>query len=256
MSYKNGRLPIKWKIALIVPVSKGYGDYRPISLTSCLCKCMVRLILNKLIYVVGDQLPPNLFGFIKGKSSSHCVIKVLSNFDAKCRVFIDLKGAFDRANSQVILEELVGKGIKGKLLQRIESYPSGRKAKVLFQGHTSEDMDLELGTPQGGVLSPFLFNILMDKTARHDFPGGTQIILYADDIVIQYVNACVMKAALAQLQNLCLYTRLVINEHKSKCQTQAVDSGFVINGKELEKVNSYKYLGIFTGFNKNHDEIC
>ena len=69
------------------------------------------------MYIIGDQLSPNVFGFIKGKSTSDCVIRVLSNSDAKCRAFIDLKGAFDRANSQVILEELVGKGVKGKLLQ-------------------------------------------------------------------------------------------------------------------------------------------
>ena len=256
LSYENGRLPIRWKIALIVPVSKGNGDYRPISLTSCLCKCMERLILNRLTYIIGDQLSPNLFGFIKGKSTSDCVIKVLSNSDAKCRAFIDLKGAFDRANSQVILEELVGKGVKGKLLQWIESYLNGRKAKVCYQGCESEEMDLELGTPQGGVLSPILFNVLMDKIARHNFPKGTQILLYADDIVIQCINARVMNMALAELQNLCLHMGLVINEQKSKCQTQMIAScSFIINGKQLENVTSYKYLGMYIGFNKTNDEI-
>ena len=257
LSYENGRLPIKWKIALIVPVPKGNGEYRPISLTSCLCKMMERLILNRLLFVIGDQLSHNLYGFIKGKSTSDCVIKVLSNPDVKCRAFVDLKGAFDRANGDVILEELVNKGVRGKLLRWLDGYLSNRKAKVWCQGCESDEMSMELGTPQGGVLSPMLFNILMDKIARHSFPKGTQIIIYADDIVIQCVDENTMKNALAELQNLCLHMGLIVNENKSKFQSRMIQSGctFVLNGTELEKVSSYKYLGMYICFNKSIDEI-
>lgn len=256
LSYMNGRLPIKWKIALIVPVPKGNGDFRPISLTSCMCKMMERLILNRLMYVIGDQLSHNLYGFLKEKSTSDCIIKVLSNSDAKCRVFVDLKGAFDRANADVILEELVSKGVKGKLLKWLDSYLSDRKAKAWFQGSRSDEMKLDLGTPQGGVLSPMLFNVLMDKIARHVFPINTQIIVYADDIVIQCNDENKLRLALAELQNLCMHMGLVINENKSKYQSRMMNGcDLKLNGIRLEKVQSYKYLGMYIGFNKYKDEI-
>ncbi|XP_068223991.1 uncharacterized protein [Palaemon carinicauda] len=133
LCFENGKLPIKWKLALLVPVPKSKGEYRP--------------ILNRLLFVIGDQFSQNLYGFIKGKCTTDCVLRVLCNSSVECKAFIDLKGAFDRANKDVILEELVNKGIKGSLLRWIESYLSERRAKVWIQGHESEEMDMELGTP-------------------------------------------------------------------------------------------------------------
>ena len=49
LSYRSGRLPCKWKTALIVPIPKHSGDFRPISLTSCLCKMMERVVLHRLL---------------------------------------------------------------------------------------------------------------------------------------------------------------------------------------------------------------
>ena len=256
LSYENGRLPVLWKTALIMPTRKGDSDFRPISLTSCLCKMMERVILNRLIYKIKDLMSDNMYGFMKGKSTSDCVISALSNADVQCRVFVDLKGAFDKANKDVILEELVSKGIKGKLLRWIADYLSDRKARVWFQGFESDEHSLELGTPQGGVLSPLLFNVLMDKIARHSFADGTQIVIYADDILIQCRNEELMNKALTELQNLCLYMGLVINERKTKYQSRVMNSrGFMLNNVMIEKVSSYKYLGMHVSLSTTYDHI-
>ena len=79
MSYLEGRLPKAWKKALIIPIPKSSGGYRPVSLTSCLCKMMERILLNRLMYVIGDKLSCNLYGFMKGKGTSDCLIQCLSN---------------------------------------------------------------------------------------------------------------------------------------------------------------------------------
>ena len=256
LSYHNGRLPVKWKTALIIPIPKGNGEFRPISLTSCLCKMMERLVHGRLMYIIGDQLSSNLFGFIKGKSTANCVMKVMSNTDAACRVFVDLKGAFDRANKDVILEELINKGVCGKLLKWIHSYLSDRRGKVWLQGGESDEMDLELGTPQGGVLSPLLFNILMDKIARHNFTEGTQIMIYADDIILQCKYESTMQMALEELQSLCMHMGLVINEGKTKYQSRChTNNRLMLNGTKLEKVCTYKYLGMHIGYTQSHEEI-
>ena len=104
--------------------------------------------------------------------------------------YVDLKGAFDRANKDVITEELILKGVKGRLLGWIRDYLFNRTAQVWFQGAVSSEEVFELGTPQGGVLSPMLFNVLMDKIARYSFPQGTQVLIYADDILLQCSVVC------------------------------------------------------------------
>lgn len=112
MSYEKGKLPSQWKVGLIHPIPKGDQDYRPITLTSCMCKMMERIVLNRLLYKLGDLMSGNLFGFVKSKSTTDCVIKCLSSSSINFRVFVDLKDAFDKANQDVILEGMINKGIK------------------------------------------------------------------------------------------------------------------------------------------------
>lgn len=252
MSYSTGSLPSAWKAAVIIPVPKGDGSYRPISLTSCLCKMMERIVLHRLLYKVGDNLSSNLFGFMKGRSTGDCFVHCLSNTNVSTRVFIDLKGAFDRANKDVILEELVHKGVKGKLLGWIRDYLCNRTGKVWFQGVYSNKGSFELGTPQGGVLSPMLFNILMDKIARHPFPQGTQVIIYADDILLQSDTPQTLTFALRELEQLCLSMGLIINEQKTKFQTKLkYYRKPIINGIKVDNAITYKYLGAKISFKKN-----
>ncbi|XP_076049533.1 uncharacterized protein LOC143030260 [Oratosquilla oratoria] len=177
VSYRNSTLPPAWKSAIIIPVPKSDGKFRPISLTSCLCKMMERIVLRRLIYKVGDKMSENLYGFMKGRATSDCFVHCLANTNASCQVYVDLKGAFDRANKEVILEEL---------------------------GTLSEEETFELGTPQGGVPSPMLYNILMDKIARYEFTQGTKVIIYADDILIQCDTPKTLSKAVNELEQLYL----------------------------------------------------
>ena len=118
-------------------------------------------------------------------------------------VFLDIQAAFDTANPSVILEHLVDLGIKGQLLEIIRNYLSERCAKVYYKGYlTPNAKKFELGTPQGGVLSPFLFNILIDKLMKAiALPSpNCKIICYADDICIHTTDATEMQNILTRSQ--------------------------------------------------------
>lgn len=78
------------------------------------------------------------------------------------------------------MHDLARLGVKGMLLKQIGDYLSERRACVWFQGR-----NLGMGTPHRGVLSPTLFNILMNKIASERYPHGVQPITYADDILIK-----------------------------------------------------------------------
>uniref|UniRef100_A0A0P4WAG8 Reverse transcriptase domain-containing protein n=1 Tax=Scylla olivacea TaxID=85551 RepID=A0A0P4WAG8_SCYOL len=70
---------------------------------------------------------------------------------------MDLEKAFETANASAIL--------------------------FIFQGSLSRTGTFENGTPQGSILSPFLFNVLVENIASLNI-RGTKILVYADDIAI------------------------------------------------------------------------
>ena len=231
MIYRTGKIPYHWKNVIIVPVPKP-GDpesFRPISLASCYCKMMERILLNRLLSKIGPQLSPNLNGFIEGKSTSNCIATYLANEKAKFSVFLDLKGAFDRANRQIILYQLAQMGVKGKLLAWIRDYLTDRKGYVHFQGSSSTVREFELGTPQGGVLSPTLFNVLMNVIATTQLPKGASIVVYADDILIQARTYTQMQKSLDIIGEVCDNLGFVVSTVKTKAMS-------TIRGQEKELV--------------------
>lgn len=249
MSYSEGRMPRAWKKSVIVPIPKAGGDFRPISLTSCFSKMMERIVLERLLFLIEDNLHSSLYGFIKGRGTAGALIDCIAGKFDYCRTFIDLKGAFDKADGEVILYELAGMGVKGKLLHWIGDYLHGRQARVSFQGALSSYRNFELGTPQGGVLSPTLFNVLMNRVAKEFLGRDVSATIYADDILLQSKTVKGMEEALANFTPLSQRLGMVINEQKTKFMSRTRgDIILKVNGKSLERVKSYKYLGVYVGY--------
>ena len=85
----------------------------------------------------------------------------------------------------------------GTILKFVVNYIKGRKAYTSFRNHKSIQRQTKTGVPQGGILSPTLFNI---HTA--DIPTPTepvQVMLYADDITITSTHTS-MSAARKYIQ--------------------------------------------------------
>lgn len=87
--------------------------------------------------ILGDKLSCNVYGFIKWKSTTDGVIKCQSYDADKCRVFLDLNGAFDKARGEVILYELGSLRVSEKILQWIRDYLCGKSVYVWYQGCVS-----------------------------------------------------------------------------------------------------------------------
>ena len=112
-------------------------------------------------------------------------------------------------------------GVKGKLLAWIKDYLTNRTARVFFQGKSSTIRELELGTPQGGVLSPTLFNILMNVIVKAKVPKGVIIVAYADDILIQAKTYTQMQNTLNTIGLVCDQLGFVISTSKTKAMHSA-----------------------------------
>ena len=255
-SWQTATVPQSWKQATIVPIPKPKepGKYRPISLLSCLGKTAEKMVLNRLRWKTG---PPHehLHGFTRGKSTAHSISTLLSTIctSPAVVVFLDLEKAFELASPLAIQETLIHKGVKGRLLAWIADYFKNRSANVRFQGHLSQHMPLENGTPQGGVLSPALFNTLMSNILDIHLPEGCKIISYADDLaIIASGNHCLTRAqrCLNLVSEECCRTGLKISAAKSKAmalRTNVRNKKLTIQGMDLEWVKDYLYLGVWIG---------
>ena len=248
--YREGSMPWQWKHSMIIPIPKpGSDKLRPISLTSCFCKVFERIILNRLKYSLNGKLSSNLYGFVNGKSTNDCFLEFMAaDPTLNVTVFLDIKSAFETANHTIILEHLVTLGIKGELLQIIRDYFTDRYSKVYYKGYlTPEAKKFELGTPQGGVLSPFLFNILMDKMLKSiTLPSNMcKIICYADDVCIRTATPADMQNILDQITDVAKDIGLMISIPKTKfLSTKSENIQLSLNNAPIELCSDYRYLGI------------
>lgn len=94
-------------------------------------------------------------------------------------VAIDLSKAFDTVCHEQLLKDLLHLNISCVLKKFLCSYLRGRQQYTEFRGHKSKCRVVRQGVPQGGVLSPALFNLYL--SSMPDPPDGIVLISYADD---------------------------------------------------------------------------
>jgi hypothetical protein len=112
-------------------------------------------------------------------------------------IFCDISKAFDKVWHKGLLYKLERAGIKGKILNWIESYLTNRKQQVVINGQISTETTISAGVPQGSVLGPLLF-ILYINDITEDI--DTEIRLYADDTCI-YIDYTDSDQAAADLES-------------------------------------------------------
>ena len=234
-----------------IPKPKDPENPRPIALVSCVEKTAEKMVLKRLQYKTGP-LDKRLYAYQEGISTMECITDVLSYIDGKKAViaFIDYEKAFELASPTVMLYSLVQKGVKGNLLAWTKNYLKNRKARVKFQGHLSEYKELENGTPQGGIISPFLFNILMENIAKLTLPINVEIFIFADDVCLvakgpnKFTN---LQKGLNQIAHKTKELGLKISTNKTKLMAikcKAPEMNIRMDGNPIEWVETYMYLGI------------
>ena len=74
-------------------------------------------------------------------------------------VALDMSKAFDTINIHTLIRKLIQTNIPSTIIKFIANYIKGRKAHTTYRNHTPKQRQFKTGVPQGGVLSPTLFNI-------------------------------------------------------------------------------------------------
>nr|XP_027223264.1 uncharacterized protein LOC113815373 [Penaeus vannamei] len=194
-----------------------------------------------------------------GTSDNIATLRSMLDQGKATLVFLDLEKAFELADPIIISTILAEKGVKGHLLAWITDYFTQRKATVIFQGHLSNTLIFEKGTPQGGILSPTLFNLLIEKLVNLPFRNNTTLLSYADDLQLittgphQLLHA---QHALDLITQACTSLGLKINPSKSSGLNIGPSRPFhllTIQGQNIDWVEKAKCLGHFFS-ERNHEK--
>jgi hypothetical protein len=192
ISLKTGEVPREWKEANVTPLFKKgckleRSNYRPVSLTSTICKILESIIRDKVMkYMQLKRLiDPGQHGFVPNKA---CVTNLLETLDiitdavkngkSVDLVLLDFAKAFDKVSHAKLIQKLEAYGVNSILVKWIKSFLTGRKQRVVIGDNISEWEDVTSSVPQGSVLGPLLFTIFIN-----DLPERikNECRLYADD---------------------------------------------------------------------------
>lgn len=197
--WKGGDIPEQWKLAKVILIPKpgkapSLDNLRPISLTSCVGKVVEHVVQNRIADYIehNDLFPHYLIGFRPGLCTQDAmkIIKcqILDNHtrDTRAILGLDIKKAFDNVRHDSILDAISSLNLGSSFHAFVRSFLCGRKA-ILKVGDLESDVQAlgNRGTPQGSVLSPLLFNIVMAGLSRQ-LSGISDVghTIYADDITI------------------------------------------------------------------------
>lgn len=195
----SGNIPDVWKVSTITPIQKLRNtnladEHRPINNLSAEAKIMELYVKeqlieyferNKLIYI-------NQSAFRKYHSCESTLNFVLHDWmvakdNGLCTiaVFLDLKRAFETVDRPNLIHKLTKLGIRNNELKFFEDNLRNRKQRTKYQNTISNDIQIDVGVPQGTALSVLLFIMCINDIAK--VPIHCTIILFADDTVIYVV---------------------------------------------------------------------
>lgn len=266
--FENEAFPQQWKRANLVIFLKSLdrdpsnvGSYRPISLLSVVGKVYERIILNRLMaqYVNSNLASQNQFGFKPGMSTEDALYKMVLNVRSSDKkyvigVFMDIKGAFDNLWWYSILHRVSQTKCSTRLFNIIRNYFSDREL-IVTAGKEIIIRKMSKGCPQGSILGPMIWNIVMDQFLNNE-TDGCEYIAYADDLLIMISGNS--RTELEKIARL-VFTKLMnwTNENKLEVSTEKTKAimlkgnfdrerlpNLKYNNEKIKYFDSLKYLGV------------
>ena len=272
VSMSTGTFPTAEKLAKVKPIYKSgersiFDNYCPISILNALSKILEKVVSEQIIVFLEEHnlLYEKQYGFRRNKCTQDAVLHLhdhirqkMSDKNLTGALYIDLRKAFDTVSHSCLLSKLPCYGISGIEHKWISDYLFNRKQYVTFNNIQSEPESITHGVPQGSILGPLLFVILINDA--YQCLEKCTMLMYADDTVLLFSDSSsksieeTLNYEGEQLfqwfmeNNLILNlkpgkTELVIYGTAQKLKTQP-PCNVEINGSIINHAPSYEYLGI------------
>jgi len=272
LSLRTHTFPSAEKVARVTPVFKSgekskMDNYRPISALNVFSKLIERIIHQQLYSYLEENklLQDQQFGFRKQRSTQHAVSlfveAIRKNADqGKCTgaIYLDLRKAFDTVNHSCLLHKLQLHGVHNTELHWFEDYLFNRTQYVIYDDVISSRQHIECGVPQGSILGPLLFILLVNDL--HHTLQKSNLLMYADDTVVYYSSrsseevAIVLNTEIQKIADWMNENCLILNLKKGKTEFVLYGSqqnlrkqgtcNININAAPINEEHQYTYLGV------------
>ncbi|XP_065359422.1 uncharacterized protein LOC135953441 [Calliphora vicina] len=263
-------IPESWTRCTVAFIPKGGKashtrpkDFRPISLSSFLLKTMERLIdLHLRSSINPNRLSMSQHAYMKGRSvetALHSLVgfveKSLEHKEYALVAFLDIEGAFNNVTPETILSALGGLDIDQSIICFIGRLLTNRVI-ISSMGTATIFRLANRGTPQGGVLSPLLWNLAINMLLMKLDSMMCKTVAYADDVAVAVsgkhldtLSQC-LQTSLSTLSQWSTASGLGVNPGKTELVLFSRRYKIPpfplprLNGVELKLSDSAKYLGI------------
>ena len=269
--FRQKTFPKTWKKAKLIIFLKDANkdktntkSYRPICLLNQFSKMFEKVIINRI-----NKHRPNLdecklqYGFRKKRSTEDAINRLLCIAEREenqgrkyvLSIFVDITGAFDHLWWPALLGNVKKLNVPKYIWEIIFSYLKDREVYYEASGEKVQRIPTR-GCPQGSVCGPIFWDLVIDPCLQeldmHQDTAG--VVAYADDLAI-LISAdsrreleLKSKNVITTLSKWCISNKLSISTDKTKYLLMKGklirDPTIKLNGKNIKRVKTYKYLGI------------
>uniref|UniRef100_A0A8D8YV05 Craniofacial development protein 2 n=1 Tax=Cacopsylla melanoneura TaxID=428564 RepID=A0A8D8YV05_9HEMI len=241
-SYDTGEMPNDFQDSEIVILpkkarSKRCEDFRTLSILSHTSKILTTIIKRRIEKKIDLQLEEDQFGFRNGKGTREAILSLRLLIDESLRInkplfiaFVDLQKAFDNVNWNLMLKILKDIEINFKDRRVIHSLYKNQVAGIQINNSERKTARIKKGVRQGCTISPYLFNIYIEKAIAECRECCTGIVLngdkriqmlrFADDIAITAPDEYNLKRALECMDEVMDKYKMKINMNKTEIYTK------------------------------------
>ena len=168
-------MPLRRKL-----IPKNETEFRPLGIPAVRDR-VAQEVARRLLHPIFEPLfHESSFGFRPRRNCHQALEAILALHDEGYQVVLDadIKGFFDNLLHTVIMEAVASQVADGNILRLVEKFlRSGVMENGVFKPTT-------VGTPQGGVISPLLANIVLNHLDWQLHNHGLRFVRYADDFVV------------------------------------------------------------------------
>lgn len=279
----SGNYPQVWNQGYVTAIykSKAIDDpnnYRCLTINSSFGKLFNRILNNRLtsFLVKHDIISPCQIGFQSDKRTSdhlytlHTVIKKYTKMYKKkiYACFIDFRKAFDKVWHAGLLYKLKQIDISTNFYNLIKCMYTQNEVCMKFHNEITDVFKSTVGVKQGDNLSSTLFNIYINDLTSYFGTncepvqiGNKKVhcLMYADDLILLSESASGLQNQLDRISEYCDTWKLEVNIDKTKTMVFENKKSikipqFNINAQPLQRVYTYKYLGVIIDYKGDFNE--
>ncbi len=211
-----------------IPKRDKPGEYRMLGIPAIYDRVCQQALLNRLEPIFEPIFDDASFGYRRGRSAKDALRKIWKEIQSGSEWIVDadLRAFFGSVDHEKLLTLVAQRVADGRVLRLIKAM---LKAGSYGKGQLSPT---ERGTPQGGVVSPVLSNVLLTPFDREMRLRGYQLTRYADDWVITCKSAAEARAAVEAARR--ILKQLGVELHPQKTRIVHVQYGFEFLGYKIK----------------------